>query len=81
MSEVIVVSTKQELIGNGYVYENIGKEFVYEGTTFLLKQQGLRHIPLMPFMGYPNPNPRIVPKQPVWLTTLNDIEMTITNIK
>ena len=27
MNEVIVVGSKQELIGNGYVYENIGKEF------------------------------------------------------
>ena len=79
MSEVIIVSSKQELISNGYVYGNVGNEFVYEGTTFLLKEHGLRHIPLTPFMGYPNP--RIVPKQPVWLITLNDIEMTITNMK
>ena len=38
MNEVIVVGSKQELIGHGYVYENIGKEFIYEGLSFLLKE-------------------------------------------
>jgi len=41
MNEVIVVGSKQELIGNGYVYENIGKEFIYEGLSFLLKENGI----------------------------------------
>ena len=42
MDEVIVITTKQELISNGYIYENIGKEFIYEGLSFLLKENGIR---------------------------------------
>jgi len=81
MTEVMIVSTKQELISNGYVYENIGKEFVYEGSTFVLKHQGLWNIPLTPFMGYPNPNPMIKPRTPVWTLILKDLELTISDIK
>ena len=28
MNEVIIVSSKEELLGQGYIYENIGKEFI-----------------------------------------------------
>ena len=81
MSEVMIVSSKPELISHGYVYENIGKEFVYEGSTFVLKLQGLRNIHLTPFMGYPNPNPMIKPRAPVWILKVKDLEMTISDIK
>jgi len=80
MTEVIIVTTKSELISNGYVYDNVGKEFIYEGMSFLLKRQGLRNIPLTPFMGYPNPNPMIKPRTPVWTLILKDVEMTINHI-
>ena len=35
---VIVVSSKKELISQGYLYTNVNKEFMYEGNLFLLKQ-------------------------------------------
>ena len=81
MSEVMIVSTKQELFSNGYVYENVGKEFIYEGSSFLLKQQGLLNIPITPFMGYPNPNHIIQPRAPVWIMKVKDLEMDNESFK
>ena len=80
MNEVIVVGSKQELIGNGYVYENIGKEFIYEGLSFLLKENGIRNYPKIPFFGYSNQRPEIIPRKPKWMVQLKDINMMVYGI-
>ena len=81
MNEVIVVGSKQELIGCGYVYENIGKEFIYEGLSFLLKENGIRNYPNIPFFGYSNPKPSIIPRKPKWVLKVKDICVTVTDIE
>ena len=81
MSEIIIVSTKEELIGHGYVYENIGKEFIYQGLSFLLKENGIRNYPKIPFFGYSNPRPEIIPRKPKWILKIKGLEIVITDIK
>ena len=81
MNEVIVVGSKQELIGNGYVYENIGKEFIYEGLSFLLKENGIRSYSKLPFFGYSNPRPEILPRNPKWVLKVKDICVTVTELE
>ena len=78
-NEIVVVSTKLELLGQGYIYDNVGKEFVYGDTTFLLKQAGIRKMPVLPFMGYPHVN--VMPRKPTWQITVNDMVLIITDIK
>ena len=78
-NEIVVVSTKLELMGQGYIYDNVGKEFVYGDTTFLLKQAGIRKMPVLPFMGYPHVS--VMPRKPTWQITVNDMELIITDIK
>ena len=80
MSAVIIVSTKDELIGQGYIYENIGKEFIYQGLSFLLKENGIRNYPKIPFFGYSNPRPEIIPRKPKWMVQLKDINMMVYEI-
>jgi len=81
MTEVIVVGSKQELIGNGYVYENIGKEFIYEGLSFLLKENGIRSYPTIPFFGYSQTKPTILPRKPTWILKIKGMELTINDLK
>ena len=78
-NEIVVVSTKLELMGQGYMYDNVGKEFVYEGTTFLLKHAGIRKMPVLPFMGYPHVS--VMPRKPTWQISMNDMELIVTDIK
>ena len=40
-NEVLIVSSIKELMSYGYIPENVNKEFVYEGLTFLLKEMGI----------------------------------------
>jgi hypothetical protein len=81
MNEIMVLSTKKELIGQGYIYENIGKEFIYEGLSFLLKENGIRNYSNIPLFGYSNPRPAIIPRKPKWVLQLKDLEIVITDIK
>ena len=78
--EVVVVSSKKELINFGYLSTNINKEIIYNGVTFLLKECGIRHTYRLPYMGYPNPNPIIIAKNPAWNIVLDGAILTITNI-
>ena len=80
MSELIVITTKQELISNGYIYENIGKEFIYEGKSFLLKENGIRSYNGLHFW-MAQPRPEILPRNPRWVLKMNDLEIVITDIK
>ena len=81
MNEVIIVSSKKELLGQGYIYENIGKEFIYQGLSFLLKENGIRNYPKIPFFGYSNPKPSIIPRKPKWILKIKGLEIVITDIK
>jgi len=77
-TEIIIMSSKQELMGQGYLYANVGKEFVYEGHSFILKQHGIRQLPVVPFMGYPHV---VIPRKPIWIVSFKDLQLTITDIK
>jgi hypothetical protein len=78
-NEIMVVSTKLELLGQGYMYANVGKEFVYGETTFLLKEAGIRKMPVLPFMGYPHVC--VIPRKPTWQISVNDMELIVRDIK
>jgi len=78
--EVLIVSTKAELLKFGYVFTNVNKEVIYEGRTFLLKQCGIRNTLRIPFMGYPNPNPAIITQKPIWNMKLGEITLSINDI-
>ena len=78
---VIIVSTKKELISQGYLYTNVNKEFMYDGNLFLLKQHGTRYKPKsIPLLGFASNRPNIVPRNPIWILQLNDLRMEITNL-
>ena len=78
LDEVLVVSTKEELLKFGYILTNVNKEVIYGGLTFLLKQCGLRNINRVPYMGYPTPF--ILPREPMWEVTIDNLTLTVTNI-
>ena len=80
MNEVIVVGSKQELIGCGYVYENIGKEFIYEGLSFLLKENGIRSYGGLHYW-MAQPRPEIIPRNPKWVLKVKDICVTVTDLE
>jgi hypothetical protein len=82
--EVLVVSSKEELQNFGYLYTNVNKEVVYDGLSFLLKQCGIRNYPNypnIPLFGYGNPYPKIVPRKPLWILNIKDMNMIIQEIK
>ena len=78
-SEVLIVTSKNELLSFGYVYDNIGKEVVYEGQTYSLSKHGIRYIYPLLFLGYPPP--AIKPRKPVWKTTIGGLTLIISDIQ
>ena len=80
MNEIIVVGSKQELIGCGYIYENIGKEFMYEGLSFLLKENGIRSYGGLHYW-MAQPRPEIIPRNPKWVLKVKDIRVTVTDLE
>jgi hypothetical protein len=80
MEEILIVSTKQELISQGYIVSNVGKEFIYNNHTFLLKQVGIRSYPRVVGFGYNPHRAKIVAKPPLWNLTINDLQLEISNI-
>ena len=74
--EILIVSTKEELLSFGYLFTNVGKEVIYDGHTFLLKQCGIRQWTNAPFMGYPT----IKPQKPSWNLYMSDLTLTVSNI-
>jgi len=80
-SEVLIVTSKNELLSFGYIYDNIGKEVVYEGQTYSLSKHGIRYIYPLMFLGYPPPNPAIKPRKPVWKIKLGELTLTISDIQ
>ena len=77
--EVLIVTSKNELLSFGYVYDNIGKEVVYEGQTYSLSKHGIRYIYPLLFLGYPPP--AIKPRKPVWKTTIGGLTLIISDIQ
>tara|TARA_B100000700_G_C14234009_1_gene484978 strand:- start:2 stop:250 length:249 start_codon:yes stop_codon:yes gene_type:complete len=80
-NEVIVLSSKTELLSHGYSFDNVGKEFIYEGLSFLLKENGIRNYTKIPFFGYSNPRPEIIPRNPKWVLKVKDIRVTVTDLE
>ena len=77
-SEVLIVTSKNELLSFGYIYDNIGKEVVYEGQTYSLSKHGIRYIYPLLFLGYPPPANK--PRKPVWKTKLGELTLIISDI-
>jgi len=80
-SEVLIVTSKNELLSFGYIYDNIGKDIVYEGQTYSLSNHGIRYIYPLLFLGYPPSNPAIKPRKPVWKTTIGGLTLIISDIQ
>ena len=82
-SEIMIVSTKGELLSFGYLYSNMNKEVIYEGRTFLLKLFGIRTLPVMPpipFMGYPTNYTTVIPRKPEWTVKMCDLTLIVSDI-
>ena len=79
-SEVLVVSSKDELLSFGYIHDNIGKEAVYEGQTYSLSNHGIRYIPRLMFSGYPNQTSVIKSRKPLWETKIGELTLIISDI-
>ena len=75
---VLVVSSKEELIAQGYIHKNIGKEFIYSGKSFILKQPGVRVYSGIPLAGYAGFKPQIAPRLPKWILKLDELTMEIS---
>ena len=75
---VLVVSSKKELIAQGYNHMNIGKEFIYSGKSFILKQPGIRAYSAIPLAGYAGFRPQITPRLPKWTLKIDDLTMEIS---
>ena len=80
-SEVLIVTSKNELLSFGYIYDNIDKEVVYEGQTYSLSKPGIRYIPPLIFMGIPYPKPFIMPRKPLWKTMLGGLTLIVSDIQ
>jgi len=76
--EVLIVSTKEELLSFGYLFTNVNKEVTYDGQTFLLTQCGVRSTLRLPLMGYSKPF--IMPRNPQWTIKLGDLTLVVTDI-
>ena len=81
MSEVLIVSTKEELIKFGYIFTNINKEVIYEGQTYSLIKHGIRYIPRLMFSGYPNQTSVIKSQKPSWETTIGGLTLIVSDIQ
>ena len=80
---VIIVNTKEELILQGYISDNINKEIIYQGNTFLLKKTGItnnRHMLNHSMKGYNIYASTLVPTKPLWEFKIGDITLDIVNI-
>ena len=75
---ILVVSSKTELIAQGYNHMNIGKEFIYSGKSFILKQPGIRDYSGIPLAGYAGFRPHITPRLPMWTLKIDDLTMEIS---
>ncbi len=75
---VLVVSSKTELIAQGYNHKNIGKEFIYSGKSFILKESGIRVYSSIPLIGYAGFRPQITPRLPKWTLKIDDLTMEIS---
>ena len=78
--EILIVSKKEELLSFGYLFTNVNKEVIYDGQTFILKQCGIRNIMKVPFMIFPNPNPIIRSRKPLWNIKIGDITLVVNDI-
>lgn len=75
---VIVVSSKEELISQGYIHTNVGKEFIYSGKSFILKHAGIRVYAGIPLVGYAGFKPQIAPRLPKWILKIDELTMEIS---
>ena len=80
-SEVLVVSSKDELLSFGYIHDNIGKEAVYEGQTYSLSNHGIRYVPRLMFSGYPNQTSVIKSRKPLWETKIGELTLIVSDIQ
>ena len=75
---VLVVSSKAELIAQGYNHMNIGKEVIYSGKSFILKQPGIRAYSGIPLAGYAGIRATVTPRTPKWTLKIDDLTMEIS---
>jgi len=79
MDHIILVSDKYELLNAGYVYDNIGREFIYENKTFILQSCGIRSIKYPIFPSH-RQQALPIPREPVWIMDIGDLHVTISSI-
>ena len=80
---VIIVNSKKDLIEQGYITQNLNKEIIYEGQSFLLKVPGITNNMSMlnhGIKGYNIYASALVPTKPLWEFKIGDITLDIVNI-
>ncbi len=74
---VIIVNSKKDLIEQGYIPQNLNKEIIYEGHSFLLKVPGIKS---SNDVGSGMYSSIIIPVKPRWILKLNDMIIEISNV-
>ena len=79
MSEILIVQSKEELLDFGYKRDNVGKEVIYEGKTFVLSRVGYV-MQNMDIFCYANQPLIPISQQPIWSLTIGELTMSVINI-
>ena len=75
------VHTLEEFMNVSHDKKNVGKNIIYDGTTYKLIKAGFRISPSITYMSYSNQHHLPDEVEPIWRITLGSHELTITDIK
>ena len=75
------VHTLKEFMNVSHDKKNVGKNIIYDGTTYKLIKAGFRISPSITYMSYSNQHHLPDEVEPIWRITLGSHELTITDIK
>ena len=75
------VHTLEEFMNMSHDKKNVGKNIIYDGTTYKLMKAGFRISPSITYMSYSHQHHLPDEVEPIWRITLGSHELTITDIK
>ena len=80
MTEIVVVNSKRDLLEFGHDPDNVGKEVILKGESFLLVKAGKKVSSIRIFSYATKPMVHI-PMEPIWRITKQGLTMTVTHIE
>ena len=75
------VHTLEEFMNMSHDKNNVGKNIIYDGTTYKLIKAGFKISPSISYISYSNQHHLPNEVEPIWRITLGSHELTITDIK